>query len=439
MKFFLATITAALASLALAVDPVADAVADAIVNAGDAEPTVITSVGTLTRWPPPPPPTRTSTTTSSSTFIITVTTLPPGKPTVIPRPCPTVTLTTRPSGCEPIRCPIPGCTYEQDMIIPCGCDVKTLLWVEGCQTACPVGCATRTNTLSQLCGTATATQATDPSAVVISREPGTKIFPSASPVPDRLRVLCACFKWPQLLEDSFSAPLDASTCGHSCCQPGTAFDLSEDCLTLNGQSCYDPTASRSRASLPARSRLRCSQLHAFGGRGDDGLFRAAILGSGGTVGVALFDDLVWIVGCAGAADLLACIRGIPADELFAARGGTAWSLLVDGFPTTITNDTLFPQNGLQWRRSSAIYVDIVMIAERRKLSAQYAAAIQQVYSYRFATRPWGTPEAADGAQHFVNVAFSFRNITSTPDPLPEFQSHRDIGADISKAYLNFVY
>ncbi|KAI0447216.1 hypothetical protein F4803DRAFT_359168 [Xylaria telfairii] len=156
MKFCLATVVAALASLALA-----NPIANDVVDAADVEPTFVESVGTLTRFPPPPPPTRTSTTT---TFIITVTTLPPGKPTVIPRPCPTVTLTTRPSNCSPIRCPIPGCTYEQDMIIPCGCDVKTLLWVEGCQTSCPQGCATSTNTLSQLCATATPVLA-EPSGV----------------------------------------------------------------------------------------------------------------------------------------------------------------------------------------------------------------------------------------------------------------------------------
>ncbi|KAI8627021.1 hypothetical protein F5Y19DRAFT_487304 [Xylariaceae sp. FL1651] len=109
-----------------------------------------------TRWPPPPP-TSTPSSTSSSTstpFIITVTTLP-GKPTVTPTPCPTVTFTTRPSDCDPIRCPIPDCTFERDLVVPCGCDIKTLLSVDGCQTACPTGCATRTTTLSQLCVTAT--------------------------------------------------------------------------------------------------------------------------------------------------------------------------------------------------------------------------------------------------------------------------------------------
>ncbi|KAI1420727.1 hypothetical protein F5Y12DRAFT_719249 [Xylaria sp. FL1777] len=148
MKFFLVTFTAALASLTLA-DPAVDPAV---------EPVAERDAPQLTFWPPPPPPASTS--TSSPGFIITTlpTTLPtsaPGKPTVTPVACPTVTLTTRPAGCQPIRCPIPGCTYEQDMVIPCGCDVRTLLWVEGCQTACPEGCATRTSTLSQLCATAT--------------------------------------------------------------------------------------------------------------------------------------------------------------------------------------------------------------------------------------------------------------------------------------------
>ncbi|KAI0875276.1 hypothetical protein GGS24DRAFT_489420 [Hypoxylon argillaceum] len=163
MKFFLITFAAALASLTLAADPVAEPVIDSVADA-DAEPTAATVVTTLPYWPPPRP-TRTAT-SSSSSFIISITTLPaPGKPTVIPRPCPTINLTTRPSNCQPIRCPIPGCTYEEDMIIPCGCAPRTLLWVEGCQTACPQGCATSTNTLSQLCATATADPAALPTAV----------------------------------------------------------------------------------------------------------------------------------------------------------------------------------------------------------------------------------------------------------------------------------
>ncbi|KAI3327192.1 alpha/beta-hydrolase [Xylariaceae sp. AK1471] len=107
-------------------------------------------------------------------------------------------------------------------------------------------------------------------------------------------------------------------------------------------------------------------------------------------------------------------------------------------PYDIVNNTVFPQNGLQWRRTCAIYGDLVMIAGRRKLCAEYAGANQTVYSYRFATRPWNAAEA-DGVQHFVNVAFSFQNISGTLGPLPEFRAHKDISVDIAKSYLNFVY
>ena len=44
------------------------------------------------------------------------------------------------------------------------------------------------------------------------------------------------FKSPQLLNTSYSGTVDASRYGYSCLQYGTKFNLSEDCLTLNGKS-----------------------------------------------------------------------------------------------------------------------------------------------------------------------------------------------------------
>ncbi|KAH9905302.1 hypothetical protein F4778DRAFT_701439 [Xylariomycetidae sp. FL2044] len=108
----------------------------------------------LKPWPPHPTPSVTSASSATTTsFIISITTLP-GQPTAVQPPalCPTVTMTTRPAGCEPIRCPIPGCTEEQNLVVPCGCaGVQTLLAVEGCQTACPEGCMTRLSTYTGLC------------------------------------------------------------------------------------------------------------------------------------------------------------------------------------------------------------------------------------------------------------------------------------------------
>jgi hypothetical protein len=104
-------------------------------------------------------------------------------------------------------------------------------------------------------------------------------------------------------------------------------------------------------------------------------------------------------------------------------------------PYGLGSDTIFPADGLQWRRSAAIYGDIVMISGRRKLCEEYVD--QSVYSYRFTTLPFNSrPE--DGVQHFVNVAFSFQNISGLLGPLPEFQSHKDLSTGIGKSYINFV-
>jgi carboxylesterase type B len=45
------------------------------------------------------------------------------------------------------------------------------------------------------------------------------------------------FRWPQSINTSFEGVFDASSYGHSCYQYGTNFNLSEDCLTINGISC----------------------------------------------------------------------------------------------------------------------------------------------------------------------------------------------------------
>ncbi|TGO88736.1 hypothetical protein BPOR_0144g00060 [Botrytis porri] len=106
-------------------------------------------------------------------------------------------------------------------------------------------------------------------------------------------------------------------------------------------------------------------------------------------------------------------------------------------PYYITSATIFPSNGLQWRRSAAIAGDLVMISGRRKLCEIYAAASQSVYSYRFDTFLWNAA-VTDGARHFVNVVFSFQNISGALGPLPQYQSYLDLSQNIGKAYISFV-
>ncbi|OTA95405.1 hypothetical protein M434DRAFT_28910 [Hypoxylon sp. CO27-5] len=105
-------------------------------------------------WPTPTSSFSSLSTSTTTSFIISITTLPGHPPA--PSACPTVTHTTRPSDCTPILCPVPGCTVQKELIVPCGCSgVKTALFVDGCQTACPEGCMTRLMTLTAVCATQT--------------------------------------------------------------------------------------------------------------------------------------------------------------------------------------------------------------------------------------------------------------------------------------------
>ena len=48
------------------------------------------------------------------------------------------------------------------------------------------------------------------------------------------------FRWPQSINTSFEGVLDASHYGYSCYQYGSNFNLSEDCLTINGITSSPP-------------------------------------------------------------------------------------------------------------------------------------------------------------------------------------------------------
>lgn len=54
-------------------------------------------------------------------------------------------------------------------------------------------------------------------------------------------------------------------------------------------------------------------------------------------------------------------------------------------PYYITNATIFPNKGLQWRRHCAIAGDVVMISGRRKVCEEYTKGGMKVFSYRFDT------------------------------------------------------
>lgn len=85
---------------------------------------------------------------------------------------------------------------------------------------------------------------------------------------------------------------------------------------------------------------------------DDGLYRGAILESGGPTGCQVQDlayysvpveNLTRTVGCYTASDQLACLRGLDQDKLFAASPSQVWNPLIDGdfltgYPSTLIRD-----------------------------------------------------------------------------------------------------
>ncbi|KAI0428057.1 alpha/beta-hydrolase [Xylaria sp. FL1042] len=260
-------------------------------------------------------------------------------------------------------------------------------------------------------------------------------------------------------------------------------------------------------------------LFAYDGR-DDGLFRGAILESGGPTG-AQVESLSWYntavenltrtVGCWGAPNQLACLRDVDSATLFAAHPSVVWNPLLDGDfltgypsqlmqagkyvkvpiligantdegfaisgtpnteddifnsiftwrsyaltpptvrsllelypddpchepPHAITNCTRDAARGLMWRRAAAIGGDLVMISGRRRMAELYTAAGMPVYSYRFDQRPWNGDEW-DGVKHFVNVAYSFQNISGLLGPSPAYDSHARLARAIGRAYVSFV-
>ena len=265
-------------------------------------------------------------------------------------------------------------------------------------------------------------------------------------------------------------------------------------------------------------------LFSYGGR-NDGLFRGAIMESGGPTGCQVQDlayysvpveNLTRTVGCYTATDQLACLRDLDTDTLFAAAPTQVWNPLIDGdfltgYPSTlirdgkynalplltgtntdegtgfsptgpnteadlfndflwwrsyalspptirkllelypndpcteppmyISNCSVFPSKGLEWRRGAAIGGDMVMHSGRRKMCELYAGGArgrQDVYSYRFDTRLWNQTALA-GIQHFDNVAFSFQNITGLLGPSPAYDDDLRIARSVGVAYVSFVY
>jgi len=98
---------------------------------------------------------------------------------------------------------------------------------------------------------------------------------------------------------------------------------------------------------------------------------------------------------------------------------------------------IYAPYGAQWRRYAAIGGDIVMIAQRRKVAEYYTRTGNDVWSFRFDTPSWNQ-SAPISVPHFVNVVFSFQNISGALGPLPKYQTYKELSTSIGRAYVNFV-
>ena len=108
-------------------------------------------------------------------------------------------------------------------------------------------------------------------------------------------------------------------------------------------------------------------------------------------------------------------------------------------PYAVPWQETFPSKGLEWRLSAAIGGDMVMNAQRRWMAQLYSAEPalhNKVYSYRFDQAPWGAP-VSEGVEHFVNVAFSFQNISGNLGAAAP-PSYAQLAERIGVAYAGFV-
>ena len=78
-----------------------------------------------------------------------------------------------------------------------------------------------------------------------------------------------------------------------------------------------------------------------------------------------------------------------------------------------------------------------MVSGRRKTCEEFARSGEGVWSYRFDTPTWNA-SVWTGVPHFVNVVFSFQNVSGALGPVPEFESYRALARGIGGAYVNFV-
>lgn len=109
-----------------------------------------------------------------------------------------------------------------------------------------------------------------------------------------------------------------------------------------------------------------NHLTAYGGR-DDGLFRGAIMESGGSITAGpmnttsyqgMYDEIVSKTGCGGVEDTLRCLRGVPFEELNSVFNGTGGNPAY-GFSPVIDDDFITDYGSVSLDKGAFVKVPII--------------------------------------------------------------------------------
>ena len=132
-------------------------------------------------------------------------------------------------------------------------------------------------------------------------------------------------------------------------------------------------------------------LTAYGGR-DDGLFRGAIMESGGSIPAStsnytgyqkLYDTLVSNVGCSDTVDSLQCLREVPFEKLNSVLNGTGGDSAYD-FSPIVDGDILRDWGSIQLDRQEFVKVPIIAgtnTDEGTSFGPQGINTTKEFYSY----------------------------------------------------------
>ncbi|KAL4867981.1 hypothetical protein BDV12DRAFT_209436 [Aspergillus spectabilis] len=110
-----------------------------------------------------------------------------------------------------------------------------------------------------------------------------------------------------------------------------------------------------------------THLRAYGGR-DDGLFRGAIMQSGGSVTIGasnatedqrFYNEIVSKTGCSHAGDTLQCLRTVPFEELNALFNGTGGDPAYDFSTPVVDGDLIKDRGSVQLDKHAFVKVPII--------------------------------------------------------------------------------